>query len=138
MTGFYGGKYDDVYTAIKKTLISTKDLKINQPVAEYNHGRVSWLENASVFRRTTHYILTQPCYWGWTNIEAATCGAILLVHKSLDLPRTWPSPLNIKTYSNSEELQALLEEPVDVESNRRVALRNSLSDVADRVVRATE
>jgi len=135
MHNFYNGRYSHVYDVIKEALASTQSTII-QPVTEYNHGRITWLSNAEYFRKTSFYVLTQPGYWGWTNIEAASCGALLVVHESLDKPDTWPSKLNNKVYSSKEELLTFLKEPVNIQANREVALQNSWSKVTDKVLEA--
>lgn len=135
MRGFYEGKFDALYDLIESA-VQESGLPMLQPVSQYNAGRVKWTQLAETYRRSTHYILTQPAFWGWTNIEAATCGALLLVHRDLDKPKTWPSQLNHRVYSSREELLALLHEPVDVAANRAVALENTWAAVADRVLGA--
>lgn len=133
MYGFYSDKHNKIYDLIKAARLQVK-CKTLQPVAEYNKGRLKWLELVELFRKATHYVLTQPDYWGWTNIEAATCGALLVVHKTIDKPSSWPSKLAHVTYETQEDLQLILESEVDVKKNRAVALKNTWRDVVLRVL----
>lgn len=135
MRGFYGGRLDHVYDIIESVVKTTK-MQVYHPVTQYNTGRIKWPVLASGLRMSTHYIVTQPAAWGLTNIEAATCGAQLLIHKDLVASKTWPSPLNYWVYGSAEELTELLKRPVDVEANRKLALENTWQKVAMRVVEA--
>jgi len=135
MRGFYKGSLDHVYDIIEDVVKDT-DMQVFQPVIQYNAGRIKWPVIASGLRMSTHYIVTQPAAWGLTNIEAATCGAQLLIHKDLMAPKTWPSPLNYWMYDSAEQLRELLQRPVDVEANRKLALENSWLKVAERVMEA--
>lgn len=135
MRGFYDGKYDAVYDLIAEA-VQESSLRVLQPIKQYNTGRVKWREMAAGFRKSSYYVVTQPGYWGLTNVEAATCGAVLLVHRDFDKPRTWPSRLNHEVYNSKDELLELLKAPVDVEANRAVALQNSWEKVAERVLEA--
>ncbi len=133
MWGCYSGNHDHVYITIRRVL---KDLKIKtiQLVPEYNKGRASWLEMIEAFKQCSFNILTQREYWGLTNIESATCGALLVAHKDLDLPITWPSKLNHVLWETPEDLKAILSSSVDVEANRRLALKNSWKKIVNRIM----
>lgn len=139
MTGFYNGCLDHVYTLIDSTLKHPSlkgKVEVFQPITHYNNGRVKWPAIAEYFCLSSFHIVTQPAFWGLTNIEAATAGALLLVHKDLVAPKTWPSPLRHCIYSSADELTQLLQQPVDVEANRRLAAENTWQKVAERCLEA--
>lgn len=135
MNGFYGGKLDHVYSLIE-SVVEKQPIEVFQPVKHYNNGRVRWPAIADLFCRSSFYVLTQPAFWGWTNIEAATAGVLLLVHKGLVLPKTWPTPLRHCVYESEQELFDLLHGSVDFGANRSVALENTWEKVVGRVLEA--
>lgn len=132
MYGYYNGKFDKLYEMLER--VKAKIDNSLQPLKRYNQGRIKWLELAALFRKASHYVLTQPNFWGWTNIEAATCGALLVVHKSLDKPKTWPTRLCHVIYETEEELLNVLESAVDYQKNRSVALKNKWSNIILRIL----
>lgn len=138
MYGFYGNAFNDIYDQIKQVLKQLENCSYVQPVPQYNRGRVSWIQVTAEFCRCTHYLITQPDYWGWTNIEAATAGAQLVVHKRLDRPATWPTRLSHVLWETPEDVKRILETPVDAQANRDVALRNTWPDVVKRVLEAVQ
>lgn len=135
MRGFYGCRFDSVYDEIQR-VVESSGIEFFQPVFQYNAGRVPWVTVAGLLRKSSFFVVTQLGKWDLMNIEAATCGALLVVHKRLDRPDTYPSPLNHRVYSSPEELLEILREPVDVAANRAVALENTWAKVVDRVLEA--
>jgi len=136
MWGWYQGRYDHIYETLREVTESL-DISTIQLVIEYNKiRRATWNEMTEAFTKSHYYICTQIGNWGLTNIEAATCGALLVIHRDLDRPKTWPSPLNHKLWSTAEELREILTEPVDVQANRSKAMKNSWQKVVNRIMEA--
>lgn len=133
MTGWYNGQHDHVYTKIENAL-KTLNIKVFQPVKQYNKGRVTWTELINIFKRCSFYVLTQKAYWGITNLEAASCGCLLVVHKSLDCPNTWPSELNHVFWETENDLKQILSSTVEVFRNREIATKNSWETVVNKIL----
>jgi len=138
MWGWYNGKYDYVYESIKNVLADL-ELSVIQLVPEYNKvRRATWQEMIQAFRKSSFHVCTQIGGWGWTNIEAATCGALLVCHAALHRPETFPSPLNLKVWSTEQELRDILNGEVDVLANRKLALENTWRKIVKKVLGAVQ
>jgi len=134
--GWYNAEYDYVYDIIKEVLEDI-ELKIIQPVTQYNTGkRVPWTQYAALFRQCQFSVVTQLGGWGLTNIETATCGALLVMNKAMDRPLSWPCKMNHAFWETKEELKDILGRDVDLKANRAVALESSWGDVVNRVEEA--
>ena len=134
--GWYGGQYDYAYD-ILKAVFSVYQIQVLQPIKQYNTGRrIPWTQLAAIFRRCHFSIVTQLGNWGLTNIEAATCGSLLVIHKPMEREYSWPCELNHVFWENQFDLEEILSRHVDVEANRAKALENTWVKVVDRLMEA--
>ncbi len=134
--GWYGGEYDYVYD-ILKAVLDVSQIQVLQPIEQYNTGkRIPWPQLAALFRRCHFSIVTQLGHWGLTNIETATCGALLIMPKPMDRPHSWPCDLNHVFWENQADLEEILSRPVDIEANRAKALESTWEKVVDRLTEA--
>jgi len=134
MYGWYGGEYDYSYDILRAVLDGSK-IQVLQPIEQYNKGkRIPWAQLASLFRRCHFSIVTQLGNWGLTNIETATCGALLVLHKPMERAYSWPCDLNHVFWENQADLSEILSRPVDIEANRAKALENTWTKVVDRLM----
>lgn len=134
--GWHNGSFNHIFDTLQAVL-KTSEVDVIQPILQYNTGkRIPWDQLAGLFRRCHFSIVTQLGHWGLTNIETATCGALLVIHKSMDRPNTWPCKLNHVIWETSTDLEEILKGPVDVETNRAQALENSWAKVVARIEEA--
>lgn len=135
MYGWYNGQFDKIYDLMKEAL-QESGIKTLQPTAQYNQGRIHWVDLQEIFRKSTYHIGTQLCHWGWTEIEAATCGSLLVFNRAIHRPDTWPSVLNHELWDTKEELIEILSRPVDVAANRARARENTWQKIVTRIEEA--
>ena len=136
--GWYESQYDYSYD-ILKAVLAVSGLQILQPVEQYNTGRrIPWAQLAALFRRCHFSIVTQLGHWGLTNIETATCGSLLVMHKPMDRPHSWPCEMNHAFWETQSDLEQILSRPVDVEANRAVALKQTWAKVVTRIEKALQ
>jgi len=110
------------------------DIKIHNPVATYNKSKRLPYPNYQAILRKCHYFLcTHFGDGGLNRLEAAACGALLVVPTKLYRKRTM-SLLNHRVWHTEEELINILHEDVDIEANRRRALEHRWEDVAKRMI----
>lgn len=129
--GWHDGKYDYVFDIIKAV---TKDMAVSQPVEQYNEGRrIPRARLAEIMSYCHFSVVTQVGNWGLTNIETATCGALLVIHKDMNAEHTWPCELNHALWKSKYELEEILSRPVDVEANRAKALEQNWAQVVARI-----
>lgn len=103
--------------------------KIFEPV------NIPWSEMQKIFRKCHYYCCTQWGESGLTRIEAATCGALLLVPKPLYFPRTF-SILPHVIWRNEAELKKALAMKTDPEViSRRVKEKHTWDFAARRIMR---
>ena len=135
--GTHKGRFDYVYDIYKEALTET-DIKIYNPSPVCNRNlRVPFTEYLNIMRKCHYYCCTQLGESGLTRIEAATCGALLVVPAGLYRPKTMAS-LEHKIWNTKEELLDILSTDVDVKLNRRRALEHSWDKVAGRVLKVFE
>jgi hypothetical protein len=119
-------------------VLPTLDLKIYNPVHTYNNGeRVPWPEYQAILRKCHYFLCTQWGDGGLNRLEAAACGALLVVPKKLRRKRTFGS-LAHSMWRTGEYLVKILSEEVDVEANRELALRHRWGDVVRRMIEVLE
>jgi len=137
MYEFYKGKFNDIYDIYKKVL-PTLGLKIYDPWPTY-HGstRITWTQVQDILRKTHFHCCTQLGESGLTRIEAATCGALLVVPKPLYRPRTMAS-LEHRIWSTKEDLIKILKTETDPEAIRKKALQHSWDKVASRIIQTLD
>jgi len=151
----YRGIYDNVYDIYKELLdipqqvLSSGDrytgtapkvnATIHMPLPTYNkrHFLIYWPQMQRMIRKCHYYCCTQLGESGLTRIEAATCGALLVVPEALYRPRTMDS-LECRIWSTRDELLDVLLTDVDVKANRKKALEHSWDRVAGRMLKTFE
>lgn len=125
----YGG-YDNVLPKL--------NLKIYNPVPVYNKSpRVPYPEYQAVLRKCHYFLCTQFGDGGLNRLEAAACGALLVVPAQFYRKKTMRL-LNHVVWYNEEDLVEALNEDVDIEANRRRALEHRWEDVVKRMLKLLE
>jgi len=137
MYGFYGGRFDHVYELIDTVLVELSwrvPLQIYCPFPDYHNRKVmTWLEVQQILRRCHFYMCTQDGEGGLTRIEAATCGALLVVPKPLYRHRTMGS-LEHAIWTSKEELRQILKSNTDPDAISRKARAHTWDKVASRIL----
>ena len=133
MYDYYKGKHNKIYDTYKQVLSDSK-LKVYNPLETY-HGtpRISWPELQKILRKCHFYCLTQPGEGGLTRIEAATCGALLVVPEAFSKLRSISS-LEHKVWKTKEDLSRILKTETDPQVIRKKALEHSWDKVASRIL----
>ena len=109
-------------------------ITIYNPVHVYNVGdRRPYPEYQSLLRKCHFFLCTQFGEGGLNRLEAAACGAMLVVPVRLYRERTM-SLLNHRVWNTAEDLISILHEEVDVEANRKRALEHSWEGVTKRII----
>lgn len=108
-----------------------------EQLVKHHGGAYPWTEFVRFFRKTHFFICTVWGDCGHTRLEAAACGALLVVHKWLFRPRTF-NQFNFKTWRNRSDLRGILEGRVDIERNRSKALKNRWDLVTQRILGVLE
>lgn len=138
MWGWYGGAHDWVYRIIQEAL-EESGLRILQPVPIYNKSRrATWPEMIEAFRASHFHVTTQIGNFGLTNIEATNCGALLVLHETINEPRSWPFPMPHVIWETKEDLLEILARETDVEAVRSLVLEQTWNKVARRVLENLE
>jgi len=119
-------------------VLPTLDLKVYHPVPIYNKSpRLPWPQYQAILRKCHYFLPTQYGDGGLTRLEAAACGAMLVVHKKLRRKRTF-GLFNHEIWRTGEDLIRLLNKPVDIEANRKLALKHRWEDVVKRIIETLE
>ena len=133
----YEGRFTHVFDAYNSVLEKT-DLTIYSPVPKYRGRKgVNWTGIQEIMRKCHFYCCTQWGESGLTRIEAATCGALLVVPFDMLRSRTMCS-LEYRLWSTEEELIDILASETDIESIRKKALEHSWDKVVGRMLKAFE
>ena len=133
----YEGRFTHVFDAYNSVLEKT-DLTIYNPVPKYRGRKgVNWVGIQEIMRKCHFYCCTQWGESGLTRIEAATCGALLVVPFDMLRSRTMCS-LEYRLWSTEEELIDILASETDIESIRKKALEHSWDKVVGRMLKAFE
>ena len=116
-------------------VLSEHDIKIHNPVIAYNESRrrLPYPDYQAILRKCHYFLCTHIEEGGLNNLEAAACGALLVVPRALYRKRTM-SLLNHRVWSTEKELRNILHEDVDIEANRRRALEHTWDHVAQRIL----
>ena len=110
------------------------NLKTYSPVPVYNKSpRLPYPDYQAVLRKCHYFLCTQFGDGGLNRLEAAACGALLVVPAKFYRKKTM-SLLNHVVWYNEEDLVEALDEPVDIEANRRRALEHRWEDVVKRMI----
>jgi hypothetical protein len=122
--------YDDV--------LPRSGVTVYNPVRVYNESdRLSYPDYQAILRKCHFFLCTQYGDGGINRLEAAACGALLVVPTTLYRNRTM-SLLNHQVWDTEEDLKSILHEEVDVESNRQRALKHRWGAVAKRIIGVLE
>jgi len=114
------------------------DMKIYAPVPVYNKDpRLPYPDYQSILRKCHYFLCTQFGEGGITRLEAAACGALLVVPAKFR-PRKTMKLFNHRLWYTEEDLIEALDEPVDIEANRRRALEHRWEDVTKRMLELLE
>lgn len=133
MYGYYNEKFNKIYDVYKETL-STCNVKIYNPVPKYREGkRIEWPEMQKIIRKCHFYCLTQPGEGGLTRIEAATCGALLVVPEAFSKLRCISS-LEHRVWKTREDLVKILNTKTNIKAIRKKALEHSWDKVVKRML----
>jgi len=136
--GWHQGQFDYVFD-ILKAVLSVSGVGTVQPLEQYNTGRrIPRAEMAVQMGRCHFSIVTQLGNWGLTNIETATCGALLVIHKDMNREHTWPCELNHILWENQRDLEEILSRTVDIQANRAKAMEQSWPQVVARMEEALQ
>jgi hypothetical protein len=119
-------------------VLSNLDMRTYNPVPIYNwQDRIPYPDYQAILRKCHFFLCTQHGNGGLNRLEAAACGALLVVPSILYKERTM-SLLNHKVWSTEKELGGILRGDVDVEANRKRALEHRWGDVARRMLEVLE
>ncbi|MBA7489836.1 hypothetical protein ES702_00370 [subsurface metagenome] len=147
MYGKYGGRFNKIYDVYRKVFSLPKKLvmegnpinkningiKLFMPLPVYKN-RIYWPQMQETLRKCHFYCCTQLGESGLTRIEAATCGALLVVPKPLYRPRTMAS-LDHAIWSTRKELEKILKRKTKPKQIRKKALKHSWNLVAKRIIK---
>lgn len=132
MYRYYDGKFNKIYDIYKKTLPAS-GLKIYNPSPKYHTRRIKWTDFQEILRKCHFYCLTQPGEGGLTRIEAATCGALLVVPKAFSNLRSISS-LEHRVWDTQADLVKILKTKTNPKTIRKKALAHSWDKVASRIL----
>ncbi|MBA7595168.1 hypothetical protein ES703_02127 [subsurface metagenome] len=133
MYKFYKGKFNPIYDIIKRTLLKSK-LKVYIPQREYHgHKKISWPILQSIMRKCHFYVCTQLGESGLTRIEAAYCGALLVVHKAFYRPLTMAT-LEHAIWTTEKELRKILKSQTNPMEISKKAHVHTWDKVANRIL----
>jgi len=131
--GVYKGKYDKIYDTYRKVLSESK-IKLYDPLPKYGGIRLPWSEIQKIMRKCHYYCCTALGESGLTRIEAATCGALLVIPRSFYKPRTMAS-LAHKIWNTKADLVKILKTKTNPKAIRKKALTHSWNKTASRILK---
>jgi len=130
-------KTRDVYQ-IYDDVLPELDIKIYNPVSIYNESeRLPYLEYQTILRKCHYFLCTQFGEGGLNRLEAAACGALLVVPHRLYRGRTM-SLLNNQVWHTKEDLVNILCKDVNIEANRQRALEHNWKNVIRKMTKSLE
>jgi len=119
---------------IYDSVLSKLNIKIYNLVITYGKSKRLPYPDYQVILRKCHYFLcTHYGEGGLDRLEAAACGALLVIPAKLYRKRTM-NLLNHRVWNTEEELISILQEDVDIEANRQRALEHTWDKVAKRIL----
>jgi len=119
---------------IYEEVLPTLKIKVYRPKPFYHKDkRLNWPNFQKIMRKCHYYCCTQLGDSGLTRIEAATCGALLVVPNLLYKPRTMAS-LEHRRWTTKQGLIKILKTETDPEAIREKALKHSWDKVATRIL----
>lgn len=114
------------------------DMKIYNPVPVYNKSpRLPYPDYQAVLRKCHYFLCTQFGDGGLNRLEAAACGALLVVPAKFYRKKTMRLFNHVVWYDEKDLVEALNEE-VDIEANRRRALEHRWEYVVKRMIKLLE
>lgn len=148
----YGKAIDDAYDLIKEvfslpeenlktgksvvyeTVVGGDPITVYMPNPIYKTlSRLPWPEMQKIMRKCSFHLCTQRGEAGLPRIEAATCGALLLVPEGLYRPRSMDSLDHIRWQTKQELINALAVKTNPVKIRKR-ALEHSWDKVVKRML----
>jgi len=124
------GRAYQIYDSVLPNL----DIKVYNPVPIYNESeRFPYPDYQAILRKCHYFLCTQFGEGDLTHLEAAACGALLVVPAKLYRRRTMQL-LNHRLWYTEEELIKILSEDVNIEANRQRALEHTWDKVAKRIL----
>lgn len=119
---------------IYDSVLSKLNIKTYNPVIAYGKSRrLSYPDYQAILRKCHYFLCTHYGEGGLNRLEAAACGALLVVPRVIFRKRTM-SLLNHQVWRTEEELTNILHEDVDIEANRQRALEHRWEDVVKRIM----
>lgn len=113
-------------------------IKIYNPIPIYNESRrISYLDYQSILRKCHYFLCTQLGVGGTTSLEAAACGALLVVPSKLYSEKTHGF-FNHRIWYTEEDLIKVLNEDVMIEANRKRTLEYRWKNVVRRILKLLE
>jgi len=113
------------------------DMKIYNPVSIYNESKRLPYPDYQTILRKCHYFLCTQFGAGLAHLEAAACGALLVVPTKLYQERAMRL-LNHRIWHTEGDLVSVLMKDVDIEANRRLALEHCWGNVVRRMIKSLE
>jgi len=118
--------YDDVLPKL--------GVRVYNPTPTYNRGkRLTYPDYQALLRKCHYFLCTQLGDGGLNRLEAAACGALLVVPAKLYVKKTMRM-LNHEVWRTEVDLIRVLGESVDVEANRGRALEHTWGKVVNRIL----
>lgn len=118
---------------IYDSVLPKLNIKIYNPVPTYSSKRIPYPDYQAILRKCHYFLCTQFGDGGLNRLEAAACGALLVVPAKLYRQRTMRL-LNHRVWHTEEELVGILNENVDIEANRERTLKHRWKDVVRRII----
>lgn len=132
--GVYNNKFNHIYDVYKEALPKTGIKTYNPVPIKGQSKRIPWSEYQNMMRKCHFYCCTQLGESGLTRIEAATCGALLVVPRPLYMPRTMAS-LEHRIWNTKADLVKILNTKTDPKAISKKALLHSWDKVASRILK---
>lgn len=125
--------FTNVYRIYDRVLPQT-DIKVYNPVPVYNKDkRIPYPEYQAILRKCHFFFCTQFGDGGLNRLEAAACGALLVVPVKLYRKKTMRL-LNHGVWKTEADLAKILRRPVHIEANRKRALEHTWGKVVKRIL----
>ena len=126
-------KAENIYQ-IYDNVLSKLDMKIYNPVVTYNRSkRLPYPDYQSILRKCHYFLCTHFGEGEANHLEAAACGALLVVPLKLYRKRSMKL-INHRLWHTEEGLIEALNEDVDIKANRQRALEHTWDKVAKRIL----
>lgn len=132
-----GGLLDEVFDEYTR-ILPTTGIRIYNPQPHYDgDGRVAWLRIQEMLRACHFFCDTKYGNSGLIRLEAATCGALLVVNEKTYMPRTMNS-LECRIWTTESELREILAMETNPAEIRKRALEHSWDKAVRRILDAFE